>query len=50
MPDLGRYTAEVLAAYGISLGLLAGIVVASVLRSRRMRRALEEAEGRVRNG
>lgn len=49
MPDLGKYAATVLAAYGASLVLLAGIVLATVLRGRRVRRQLRDAEAR-RNG
>lgn len=48
--DLGRYAAEVLAAYAVSLALLVAIVVASVMRARKVRRALEDAEARARNG
>jgi len=44
MPDLGKYAAEVLSAYGISLALLGGLVWASVRASRKMRDALEQLE------
>ena len=47
MPDLGKYAVEVLAAYGVTLGLIAVLVWASVARSRRVRRALEAAERRA---
>jgi heme exporter protein C len=50
MPDLGRYAVEVLSAYAVSIGLLAGIVGISVARARRVRRALDEAEARHRRG
>ena len=50
MPDLGRYAVEVLSAYAVSIALLAGIVVLSVARARRVRRELEEAEARHRDG
>jgi heme exporter protein D len=50
MPDLGRYAVEVLSAYAVSIGLLAGIVAISVARARRVRRALDEAEARNRRG
>ena len=50
MPDLGKYAVEVLAAYGVSLALLAAIVGLSVVRARRVRRELDEAEARHRNG
>ena len=50
MPDLGKYAVEVLSAYGVSILLLAGIVTVSVVRARRVRRELAEAEARVRRG
>lgn len=46
MPDLGKYAVEVTLAYGVSLGLLVLIVVASVLRARKVAAELEAAEGR----
>lgn len=46
MPDLGPYAADVLTAYAVSLVLLAALVVLTVLRARRVARALEEAETR----
>lgn len=46
MPDLGPYAAEVLTAYAASLALILGLVAHSVVRATRMRRRLEEAEGR----
>ena len=50
MPDLGPYAVEVLSAYAVSLGLLIALIVFSVMRGKRIKRALEEAEARVRNG
>ena len=50
MPDLGRYAVEVLSAYAVSILLLAGIVALSVLRARKVRRELDEAEARHRHG
>ena len=44
MPDLGRYAAEVLSAYAVSLGLLAALVWVSFAQARRVRRRLEEIE------
>tara|TARA_R110002049_G_scaffold10127_5_gene50514 strand:- start:3025 stop:3183 length:159 start_codon:yes stop_codon:yes gene_type:complete len=44
MPELGKYVAEVLSAYGISLLLLAGLIWISLSRGRAARRALEQAE------
>jgi heme exporter protein D len=49
MPDLGRYAAEVLSAYGVSILLIAALVGWSFLRAGRVRRALEEAEARMRS-
>jgi heme exporter protein D len=46
MPDLGKYAFTVLAAYGVSLGLLAGIVGLSLAQARRMKRRLKAAEAR----
>ena len=48
-PDLGKYAAAVLSAYGVSLLLLAGIVAISVLRARAVRRQLDRAEERRRH-
>ncbi len=50
MPDLGKYAATVLSAYGVSLALLAGIVWLSWWQARRMKRRLEAAEARRRHG
>ena len=47
MPDLGRYAFAVLASYGASLVLLAGIVVLSVWQGRRVKRQLAEVEARA---
>ncbi len=44
MPDLGIYTTHVIAAYGATAILLAGIVALSVLRSYRLGRDLERLE------
>ena len=40
MPDLGRYAAEVLLAYGASAVLIGGLIAASLLGARRARRRL----------
>lgn len=45
MPELGKYSAEVLSAYGVTLVLLAGIVLLSWLQSRRAKRELSKLEG-----
>ena len=48
MPDLGDYAAEVLTAYGASLVLIGGLVALSLARAARLRRRLDEVEGRRR--
>lgn len=53
MLDLGPYTATILGAYGVTIALIGGLVIASVWRSNRMRQALDRAEAEVkgrRNG
>ena len=47
IPDLGKYASTVLSAYAISLLLLAGIVVLSVVQARRARRRMNEAAQRL---
>ena len=44
MPDLGAYAPHVLAAYGITLTLIAGLVALSWRRSERVRRTLSDLE------
>jgi heme exporter protein D len=46
MPDLGRYAAEVLSAYAVSLVILALLVGAIWWRGARIRRQLGELESR----
>ena len=46
MPDLGKYADAVLRAYAVSLLLLAGILVLSLWRSRRVKAELEVLEER----
>ena len=48
MHDLGPYAAEVLTAYGVSAALILGLVALSLSRAARVRRRLEEVEGRRR--
>ena len=50
MPDLGAYAFEVTLAYAGSLLLLGGLVAISVLKSRQIRRRLEDTEGRQDDG
>lgn len=44
MPDLDRYAETVLGAYGVTIALLLGLVLASCWRAARVKRALEEVE------
>ncbi|WP_299674412.1 heme exporter protein CcmD [uncultured Roseobacter sp.] len=46
MPDLGKYADAVLSAYGVSLLLLALLIVWTLRQGRRARRALQEVEKR----
>ncbi|WP_347266062.1 heme exporter protein CcmD [Paracoccus sp. (in: a-proteobacteria)] len=46
MIELGKYATTVATAYGVSLVLLAGIILQSVLANARARRQLEEQERR----
>lgn len=49
MPDLGTYATEVLLAYGGSLAALALLIAVSVAQARRVRRQLDDIEGRRRS-
>ena len=44
MIELGKYAGTVLGAWGVTLVLLAGITVQSLIRDARARRALEKEE------
>lgn len=46
MIELGKYAGTVLGAWGVTLALLAGIIVQSLVRDRRARRALDAEEPR----
>lgn len=46
MPDLGKYAAEVLLAYGVSIALLAVTVMLSWRQAVASKAALDKAEGR----
>ena len=46
MPELGKYAGAVLSSYAVSLLLLVALVVWSVARARRVKRMLDEVEGR----
>jgi len=44
MPELGKYAATVLSAYGVSIFLLAVLVGLSIHRSGKIKRQLEKTE------
>jgi len=46
IPELGKYAGAVLSSYGISLALLAGLILLSLWRGARIRRQLDEVEAR----
>ena len=46
IPDLGKYSDAVLSAYAISLLLLLGLVMFSWRRAEKVKRDLEEIEGK----
>lgn len=46
LPDLGKYADAVLSAYGVSLGLIAVLVLASVWQGRKARAEMEAVERR----
>ena len=50
MPELGKYSAEVLSAYGVTIVLLVAMCAMTWVRSHRVRRALEQAEARRTDG
>lgn len=47
MPDLGKYAAEVLLAYGVSIALLLGVALLSWRQSRNAQKRLAEIEERT---
>ena len=49
MPDLGKYAEAVLSSYAISLVLLAGIVLVSLRRAKRVKKELEDVENKVKS-
>lgn len=46
LPDLGKYAEAVLSAYGVSLVLIAVLVLATVIKGRRVRAEMEAVEAR----
>ncbi len=49
MPDLGKYAEAVLSSYAISLALLIAIVALTIVRGKRVKRELAEAEARAKS-
>ncbi|TCL09120.1 heme exporter protein D [Shimia isoporae] len=50
MPDLGKYAAEVLSAYGVAIILVVSLVIGSLRSARRAQLELEAAEARRNDG
>ncbi|WP_170349104.1 MULTISPECIES: heme exporter protein CcmD [Ruegeria] len=51
IPDLGKYADTVLWSYAASIGLLALLIVFSIVRGRKVRAEMEKVEQRMtRNG
>lgn len=46
LPELGKYADTVLWAYGASLSLLAVLVIVTLRKGRKVRRAMEKVEKR----
>ena len=44
MPDLGKYAAEVLSAYAVTIVLMVGLLLISLRQSARTKRALRDVE------
>ncbi len=50
MPELGKYAVAVVSSYGVSLGLLALLVVLTLWQGRRIKRQLDAVEARQDGG
>ncbi|MEO9820369.1 MAG: heme exporter protein CcmD [Paracoccaceae bacterium] len=50
MPDLGKYADTVLSAYAVTIALMLGIVVLSLIKGRRVRAQLQSVEERTKHG
>ncbi len=49
MPDLGKYAESVLSSYAVSIALIAGLIVFSVMRANRVKKQLQEIENKVKS-
>lgn len=49
MPELGKYAATVLSAYGVSILLLLALAGLSLWRARRVKAQLAEVEARIKS-
>ncbi|MDT8327662.1 MAG: heme exporter protein CcmD [Roseovarius sp.] len=49
MPDLGKYAEAVLSSYAVSIALIIGLIVFSVMRANRVRKQLEQIENKVKS-
>ncbi len=47
MPDLGKYAETVLSAYAVSIALIVGLVMISILRSKKIKKQLQDVENKV---
>ncbi|ETD84509.1 heme exporter protein CcmD [Rhodobacter capsulatus] len=49
MPEFGKYAVTILASWGATLVLLAGLVAATLIRGAQVKRALKAQEERMKN-
>ena len=49
MPELGKYAATVLSAYGVSIVLILGLVAVSMIRAAKVKRQLQDVEEKAKN-
>ncbi len=49
MPDLGKYADTVLSAYAVSIVLILGLVVVSVMRAKKVKADLQSVEIKAKN-
>lgn len=49
MPDLGKYAEAVLSSYAVSIALIIGLILFSTMRSKRVKKQLQEIESKVKS-